>query len=232
MALSLDGQFFDKTMSYDSIPSTGATSTTPTNATSAATDMAVASAGIQIVSSIASSIAQVDAFKAQVEADTKNRIANMNNVMDSYEYSAYKLEEAYQNIDSQFSDKVSERLVKSMKDVATARLMSAESGASVGDVQSGLMADEMFDVAVINASKRNALLGITSQAEEARMNAVNKVKSLASGGTNIRANSMVSALAGASNSLGSLLATMPDTVKMDLFSFNTQGTNVDIAGSR
>lgn len=232
MALSLDGQFFDKTMSYDSMPSTGATSTTPTNATSAATGMAVASAGIQIVSSIASSIAQVDAFKAQVEADTKNRIANMNNVMDSYEYSAYKLEEAYQNIDSQFSDKVSERLVKSMKDVATARLMSAESGASVGDVQSGLMADEMFDVAVINASKRNALLGITSQAEEARMNAVNKVKSLASGGTNIRANSMVSALAGASNSLGSLLATMPDTVKMDLFSFNTQGTNVDIAGSR
>lgn len=194
---------------------------TTTNATSAGTAMSAASGGIQIVGAIASSIAQADAFKAQVEADTKNRIANMNNVMDSYEYSAYKLKEAYQNIDSQFSDKVSERLVKSMKDVATARLMSAEGGAGVGDVQSGLMADEMFDVAVINASRKNSLLDITSQAEEARMNAVNKVKSLATGGTNIRANSMVSALAGASNSLGSLLATMPDTVKTDLFSFTT-----------
>jgi hypothetical protein len=215
----------DPNMSYDTdVPKDGSTS--------AAGTMVGVSAGIQALGNIASAMANVSAFKAQVEADTKARIANMNNVMDSFEYNSYKLKEAHTILDSQFSDKVSERLLKSMKDTATARLMAAESGGSGGDIESGLQADEMFDVAVINSQRQRALGDIYSQREMARMNAVNQVKSLATGGVNVKANGLVSAMSGATNSLGSLLMTMPESVRVEMFGMNTQGTKTDINASK
>lgn len=214
------------------IPTSGYTPLPPSGASAGATNFTMASAGINALSSIAGAIANTKAFKAQMEADTNNRIANMNNVMDSFTYKEYKLKEAYYALDSQFSDKVSERLLKGMKDMATARLLSAESGATSADVSKGLQADEMFDVAVINSQRRRALRDIVTQQETARMNAVNQVKTLASTGVNVTANSLVSAFAGASSALGSLLSTMPDSVKADVFNFDTTGTQTDINNSR
>jgi len=213
------------------MPTNQYTPLAPNGATQGANNFTMASAGIQMIGSIAGAIANTQAFKAQLEADTNNRIANMNNVMDSFEYTSYKLKEAYSALDSQFSDKVSERLLKSMKDMATSRLMSAESGGTNSDIGKGLKADEMFDVAVINSQRQKSLNDIYSQREVSRMNAVNKVKSLASGGINVKANSLVSALGGASNALGSLLSTMPNSVRADLFNFNTNGTQTDVNAS-
>lgn len=229
-------------MDYSSLPNLGdsgvnvmANSTSPAapqNGASSGATMIGVSSGIQAIGNIASAISNVNAFKAQVEADTKAKISNMNNIMDSFEYRSYKLEEAYNSLDSQFSDKVSERLLQSMKDVATARLMSAESGGTTGDIESGLSADEMFDVAVINSQRRRALGDIYSDRETSRMNAVNQVKSIASGGVNVRANSLVSAMSGATNSLGSLLATMPNDVRVEFFGMNTSGTQTDFMSSK
>lgn len=193
---------------------------------------AYASVGLQAIGSIAGAIANTNAFKAQIEADTKNRLANMNNVMDSFEYESYKLKEAHDALDSQFSDKVSERLLKTMKDAATAKVLAAETGASNQDVSQGLKADEMFDVAVINSQRQKALGNVYSERERARLNAVNQVKSLASGGVNIQTNTFLSGLAGATSTLGSLLSTMPNSVRADFFNFNTNGSDININESR
>jgi len=213
------------------MPTNAYTPLSPSGATQGATNFSVASAGIQMIGSIAGAIANTQAFKAQIEADTNNRIVNMHNIMDSFEYTSYKLEEAYDALDSQFSDKVSERLLQSMKDVAASRLLSAESGGSNSDIGEGLQADEMFDVAVINSQRQRSLRDIYSQREVSRMNAVNKVKELASGGVNVRANNLVSVFGGASNALGSLLSTMPKSVRVDLFGMNTKGTYTDIGAN-
>lgn len=219
-------------LSSQGVQTTGWGQSTTNSASDAAGNYVGASAVISSLGSIATAYSTVEAFKAQIDADTKARIANMNNVMDSYEYTEYKLKEAYNSLDEQFADKVSERLLQSMKDVATARAMSAETGAISGDVEAGLEADKMFDLAVINSQRSRALAGIFAQKEEASMNAANQIKSLASSGYNVRANSLVSAMSGATSALGSLLTTMPNDVRAELFGFDTSGTKESIYNSK
>lgn len=194
-----------------------------------------ANAGISAVSSIASAVVNTQAFKAQVEAQTDAKIANMHNVMDTYEYTQYKLAEDIQRLDSAFSDKVSERALEGMKNIARAKAASAETGTSGGSTSEAIAqvkTDELFDVGVINAQRNSTLTSILAQKETSKMNAVNQLKTLASGGLNYKANMFVSALGGASNALGNLLATMPKDVAVDVFNFNTSGVNPDVMQSK
>ena len=210
--------------------------TTPTKPTSAETGGTQASVGINILSNIATAALNTQAFEAQAEADTTARIANMDNVLSTYEYNAYKLEENYNLLDSMFADKVSERALQGMKDLATMKAAAAETGTiggSTAEAVNQARVDEMFDIAIINSKRKTALGGILRQKESSRMNAINSFKSLATGGLNVKANAMLSGLAGATNSLGSLLSTMPNSVRADMFGMDTNGRNKPTAiGSR
>lgn len=193
-------------------------------ATIAENNSAQASAGISIVSSIAGSILQTQAFEAQLEADTEARISNIGNTLASYELNAVKLSEDHDLLDSMFADKISERTLQGMKDFSTMKAAAAEtgtSGGSTGEAVNEAFVNEMFDVALINQQRKQSLGGITRKAEIAKQNAVNTFKSLASGGVNVKANAMLAGLGGASNTLGSLLSTMPLAVRADMFGMET-----------
>lgn len=187
-----------------------------------------ANIGIQTLGNIATSINNSKAFENQLKAQTDSAIANMDNVLTSYEFSAFKLNEDYKALDSMFADKVSERSLQGMKDFATMKAAAAETGTVGGSTAEAInqtKVDEMFDVAIINSKRKAALGGILRQRETSRMSAINSFKSLSSGGVNVRANSILAGLSGASNTLGSLLSTMPRSVSADIFGMNTTGGN-------
>jgi len=197
-----------------------------TKPTSAEIGFTQANIGIQTISGIANSIIQTNAFETQIKAQSDAAIANMDNQLTAYEYSAYKLEEDYKALDSMFADKISERSLQGMKDFATMKAAAAETGTAGGTTTEAInqaKVDEMFDVAIINSKRKASLGGILRQQETARMSAINAFESLSSGGVNVNANPILSGLAGATNALGSLLVTMPSSVSADIFGVSTTG---------
>ncbi len=204
-----------------------------TEPTSTSTGAAYANIGIQTLGNIASSIVQTNAFEKQLKAQTDAKIANMDNILTSYEFSAFKLAEDYDALDSAFADKISERSLQGMKDFATMKAAAAETGTTGGSTFEAInqaKVDEMFDTAIINSKRKSALGGILRQRETSKLDAINSFKSLASGGTNVSANSMLAGLAGATNILGSLLMTMPKSVSTDIFGMDTTGGNASLVG--
>lgn len=198
--------------------------------TSTQTNTAQANIGIQVLGNIASNILSTNAFEAQIEADTNARIANMDNQLTNYEFTAHKLKEDHRLLDSMFADKISERALQGMKDLSTMKAAAAETGTTGGSTGEAVMqtrVDEMFDIAIINSKRKSALGGILRQGETSKMNAINSFKSLASGGVNIKANGLLSGLAGATNALGSILSTMPNSVRAEMFGSDTTGGNAD-----
>ena len=211
------------------------TITTGTTPSVAGMNFTAASAGIQAIGSIASAISNVNAFKAQLQAQTDAKIANMNNVMDSYTYKQVKLQDELNLLDNAFADKASERALDGMKSLAMAKAAAAETGTSGGTTQQAITqvkTDELYDIGVINAQRRNALRNVLSQKEASKLEAVNAFKTITSGGVNYKANIFASALGGASNALGNILSTMPKDVALDVFNLNSTGANFDINSTR
>ncbi len=83
--------------------------------TNASKNYAYANAGISAIGNIASSLLSVSANKAQIEAQTKATLTNMNNVLTSYEYTAVKLKQEWEKLDSMYADKISASTIDTMK---------------------------------------------------------------------------------------------------------------------
>ena len=216
------------------VPTDGA-STWSNKPTQAGENYSYASAGIQSIASIAHDITNAKAFEAKLQAQTDAKIANMNNIMDSYTFTQVKLQDEINMLDNAFADKVSERSLQGMKSLAMAKAAAAETGTSGGTTQQAVTqvkTDELYDIGVINAQKRNSLRNALSKKEASKLEAVNQFKSIASGGVNYKADIFASALGGASNALGNILATMPKSVAADLFSMDTSGRTYDIYNSK
>jgi len=202
----------------------------PTKATEAEKNYAIATAGISAISSIAGALMTSSAYEAQLEAQTASKIASMGNVLTSYEVNASKLAEDYKLLDSMFADKISERSIQGMKDHARMRAAAAETGTYGGTTDQAVneaFMTQILDVAVINKERNVALIGISRKSEAAKANAVSQFESLASGGTNVQANALMSGLSGATSALGGLLATMPNSVKASIFDTSVEDVDQD-----
>lgn len=144
--------------------------------TSADYGTAYASAGVSVLTSIAGAFLSVNAFESQMRAQTDAKIANMENIVSNYEYEAYKLQEDIALMDSMFADKVSERALQGMKDYATMKAASAETGTSGGSTNEAVIqahADTAFDLAIINQKRRASKYGAVKQQEKSKMDAIN-----------------------------------------------------------
>ena len=207
----------------------------PSAPTSGEKGLAYASAGISAIGSIATAFLTIGAFESKLKADTEYRKANMDNVLTSYEYEANKNKEDVAMLKDTYANKITERSIKGMEDLATAKTMGAETGAS-GTVRDEANADtkakEMMDVAIINQNKNNAIRGVLSKSDKARVEASNKFKEFASGTTSVSANSILAAMGGFSDTLGSLLVSMPESVSSQMFSFDNGGQAPSINNSR
>lgn len=194
--------------------------------TQADINMGYASAATSAITSIAGAFLTVSAFESQMKAQTDAKIANMQNVVTNYEYEAYKLKEDIALMDSMFADKVSERSLQAMKDFATMKAASAETGTSGGSTDEAVIqahADSAFDIAIINQKRRASKRNAVKQQEKSKMEAIQALEALKSGGIDYESNALFSGLSGFSSALGNILTTMPDSVKADVFDFNIQG---------
>lgn len=203
---------------------------TPIKPTTANYGMSYASAGISAISSIAGALLSVSAFESQIKAQTDAKIANMENVVSNYEYESYKLKEDIALMDSMFADKVSERSLQAMKDYATMKAAAAETGTIGGSTNEATIqahADAAFDIAIINQKRRATKYSAVKQQEKSKMDAINALEALKSGGIDYEANPLFSGLAGFSSALGNILTTMPNDVRAEVFNFSPQGYNVD-----
>jgi len=189
-----------------------------------------ASAGISVINSIAGAFLSVNAFESQLRAQTDAKIANMENVVSNYEYEAYKLEEDMALMDSMFADKISERQLQGMKDYATMKAAAAETGTSGGSTNEATIqahSDMAFDIALVNQKRRASNYAAVKQQEKSKLDAINALKALKSGGIDYESNPLFSGLAGFSSALGNILTTMPNSVRAEVFDFSTSGYNVD-----
>jgi hypothetical protein len=181
-------------------------------------------AGVSAIGSIMADSAKTKMFKAQLESETNNIIANMDNQLNTYELNAYKLQEDYNTLDSMFADKISERTLQGMKDFSTMKVAAAETGTSGGSTSEAVneaFVTEMFDVAIINANRTTELGGILRQKEISDQNVLNAFDSLASGGYSPQASSMTAALGAGTAALGNMISTMPDSMKADLYGYES-----------
>lgn len=201
-----------------------------TKPTQADINMGYASAGASVINSLAGAFLSVNAFESQLKAQTDAKIANMENVVSNYEYEAYKLKEDMALMDSMFADKVSERSLQAMKDFATMKAASAETGTIGGSTNEAVIqahADATFDIALINQKRRAGKYSAVKQMEKSKLDAINALEALKSGGIDYESNVLFSGLAGFSSALGNILTTMPESVKADAFNFETKGYNTD-----
>jgi hypothetical protein len=205
-------------------PAVGNPSSNTSSVSSGASNYGYASAGISAISSIAGAIASVNAFEAQMEAQTASKIKNMEYALTAYERNSYKLKEDMDLLDQEFAGKISERGLKAMKDFATMRAASAETGTTGGSTDEVMMqsyVDEHFDVAMINKQREASMaMGLRKQ-EDAKVNAINAFKTYAESGVNVNSNTLLAGLAGGTEVLGGLLMSMPESVKADFFNEKT-----------
>ena len=187
-----------------------------------------ATAGISALSSLVGASLSIRAYKSQAEAQTNAKIANMDSILSTYEYTAYKTQEESRYIDSLYADKVSESTLDTMKKASMAKAAAAETGTSGGSTDEAIMqryVDGQFNVAIINNERMTAKRSAFNQAEASRQNAINQFKTLASGGVSNNASALVSGLSGFSTALGGLLTTMPADVRASMFGDTTSGLN-------
>lgn len=206
-----------------------------TKPTGADYGLTYANVGISAITNIAGALLSVKAFESQIKAQTDNKIANMNNIMDNYEYESYKLQEDITAMDALFADKISERALQGMKDFATMKAASAETGTSGGSTDEAVIqahADMAFDVAIINQKRRLSNLGAIKTMEKSKMDTVSAIESLASGMVDYESDSFLAGLAGFSSGLGGVLSTMPRNVAAEVFSFDMNANKVDVMASK
>lgn len=187
--------------------------------------------GVSALTSVLNAYASSKTFEKKLELDTQNRVSNMNSLMTSFKYNEYKLEEQYIALDSAFSDKVTDRTLQGMKEIARAKAIQAETGAGGISSQEAIhqnLVDEVFDVAVINNERKKALSGLLSKQEELEMQTEQELVRLATPAIQSYNNSWLSGLSGATSTLGGLLKTMPPNVLTEIFDYNTTS---DISGA-
>lgn len=197
--------------------------------------LSYANAGISVVQSIAGALLSTRAFETQLKAVNDNKIANMNTVMNNYEYESAKLNEDYALMDSMFADKVSERTLQGMKDFATMKAASAETGTTGGSTNEAVIqahADTAFDIAIINQKRRSASYGAVKKMESSKLDAINAIESLASGNISFEANAFLDGVSGFSAALGGLVSTMPKNVTAEILGFGLNANQVDVMNSK
>lgn len=185
----------------------------------------MANAGISALSSIAGAVLSTQAFKAQLRAKTDASIANMNNLVNSYEYEAYKTKENELTLDAMYADKISETTLNSMKKMAYAKAAAAETGTSGGSTSEAVLqhqVDLQFDIAKINQDRKLAKISLLRKAEASRINLENQLDAIARNQIQVNGNLFLAGLAGATASLGGILSNAPDSVKTELFGYKTE----------
>ena len=194
-----------------------------------------ANAGISTISSIMAQQAKTQMVKAQANAEAANAIAQMGNELNAYELNSHKLQQDYATLDSMFADKITARTLQGMKDYATMKTAAAETGTTGGSTAEAVnqaFVTEMFDVAIINADRSNQLGGILKDKEIADQNVLNAFDSLAQGGYNSTANSMTAALGAGTAALGNMIASMPPSMKADMFGYEDTSNSIGIDSTR
>jgi len=199
---------------------------TTSTATSAETNLAYGNIGLSAINSIASAYLTTKAFEQQLEAKTESQLKNMENQVNSFELNAFKLKEDMAVLDDAFANKVSDRMLQSMKDTATMRAAAAETGTTGGSTDTAVLqatVDANFDIAIINAKRKEGNRQGLRKHEQAQQQAINNIRSIASDKTTVKSNALFAGLAGFSSATGALLSTMPKSVLIDMFGMDNVG---------
>ena len=184
-------------------------------------------AGISLLSSIAGDFASTSAFKANINAQTDAKIANMKSMMTSYELEQVKLSEQIGELDEVLGDKLSARGLASIKSRALLKAAAAETGTSGGTTdyaaQEAYM-NEHFDRANIISETENRQKSIMSSMGIKTQRLKSDLESIASGTPSVQNNTVLSALTGGLGVFTNTLSMMPTSEKDSLFDIKPQGS--------
>ena len=187
--------------------------------------LAYTQAGIQSIGAIGGAYANTKAYKDTERAKTNSIISNIGRELATFEYESSMLKQDMANLDSMFADKVSERELQAMKDEATLRAGSAETGTSGGTtsmaVQEAFMT-EALDIGLINAERDKALSGTLGNLESGRMSVDNITSSLASESTAYTGGLLESLVLGGISGGSGLISSLPTNVVAKGFGFETE----------
>jgi len=199
--------------------------TTKVKSKNSSSGYAYASIGINTLSSIFSSMIGLSSFKSQLEADTRNKINNMERTVSAFEFESIKTKEAIESMDSFFADKVSARGLQAMKDEALLRAGSAETGTSGGSTEEAVKEaymTEAFDVGIINADRNRQKASVLANLGIKEEGVYNQLDALTSGGVTLQNNALLSGLGSFASLTGSNLSALSLSQRGDLFGLNTK----------
>jgi hypothetical protein len=175
---------------------------------------------IQAATSVLSGIAETQAFKAKLEAETNAAIQNVGNAVTSFELQQVKNKEQIDNINHILGDKLSERGLIAMKEEALLRTASAETGTSGGTTAMAVkeaFINENMDKANLISAARQQMKSVYSSMDMNLVGIQNSIDSQLLGGTAVTTNPLISGIAGGLNVATNTLSMIPMSARVEAF---------------
>ena len=180
----------------------------------------IASIGLSGLTSVMTSMAEADAFKAKMEAITKSKVDTMKQAVTSYEFEQIKNAEQIQELDEVLGDKLSQRALEGIKNQARLKAAAAETGTSGGSTDAAIMEafmTEHFDRATIVSASEQKKRNVMRSMEASGVRLSKELQSIGSGVPTYDSNPLMAGLSAGIGAVSSGISSLSNKDKSKLF---------------